>query len=493
MPAVMPARSRLYSLEPIGIGTPQTESLTSYISRLAAAHSVRVRDLVITELLAHIRRPQLADGRHANLPSAFWRSETRALNGTRSLARRMVRALEEETGRRDLRFLTLLTWSEVLPVHQLQKTTRAWCPGCFQDWRDRSQAIYDPLLWTLAPVTVCARHKRPLRTVCPFPECRRPSPWLGLGYRSRPGHCAHCGGWLGSPGAESGTPEEKLVIEDAVRSHAWIFDALGKLIAATPSMPRRPQREDVLRGIETAFRLAASRKVTIYCGSSTRHLGLASGTVLMWRLGGTPPSLWSLVMVCSQMGISPLQLVRGEIDESDTDAAAPKVAADIRRERPPIPHTRIGPVVIRQALEAVLSSDEPPPSMRLVADRLGQTSANLHHYFPELCRAIASRHRSYEEALGARTRTRLRETVRDAAIALTHRGLYPSASYIADLLGDRNVMRSHTAQAAWREVLGKLGWQHDRAAGAADDLLTLLATSRQGAAKFQTLTSSADQ
>ena len=72
----------------------------------------------------------------------------------------------------------------------------------------------------------------------------------------------------------------------------------------------------------------------------------------------------------------------------------------------------------------------------------------------------------------------MRETVRDAAIALTHRGLYPSASHIADLLGDRNVMRTHTAQAAWREVLGELGWQHNRADGETDDLLTRLATSR---------------
>jgi len=253
MPAGMPPRSRLYSLEPIGIGTPQTESLTSYISRLAAAHSVRVRDLVIGELLPHIRRPHIPDTRHADLLDSFWRSETRALNSTRSLARRMVHGLEEETGRRDLRFLTLLIWSEVLPVHQLQKTTRAWCPGCFQDWRDRGQAIYDPLLWTLAPVTVCARHKRPLRTICPFPDCRRPSPWLGLGYRSRPGHCAHCGGWLGSSGAESGTPEEKLVIEDTVRSHAWIFDALGELIAAAPSIPKRPSETMYSGGLRLRF------------------------------------------------------------------------------------------------------------------------------------------------------------------------------------------------------------------------------------------------
>src|SRR5438105_13804339 len=99
MPAAMPPRSRLYSLEPIGIGTPQTESLTSYISRLAAAHGVRVRDLVLDELLAHIRRPHMPDTSHSELLDSFWRCETRALNSTRSLARRMVHALEEETCR----------------------------------------------------------------------------------------------------------------------------------------------------------------------------------------------------------------------------------------------------------------------------------------------------------------------------------------------------------------------------------------------------------
>ena len=225
------------------------------------------------------------------------------------------------------------------------------------------------------------------------------------------------------------------MIENAVRSHAWIFDALGELIAATPSLPRRPQREDVLRGIEAAFRLAALRKITINRDSWMRYFGLASGTVLVWRQGQIPPSLWCLLEVCREVGISPLQLVRGVIGENDSDAAAPEAPSDIGLNGPPTQHTRIDPVVIRRALEAVLASDAPPPSMRLVADRLGQTLVNLHHYFPELCRAIASRHRSYEEARDARTRTRLRETVRDAAIALAHRGLYPgpatSLTYLA--------------------------------------------------------------
>ena len=39
----IPARSRLHSIEPIGVGTPFVESLTGYIIRLAASHAVRKR------------------------------------------------------------------------------------------------------------------------------------------------------------------------------------------------------------------------------------------------------------------------------------------------------------------------------------------------------------------------------------------------------------------------------------------------------------------
>jgi len=198
----------------------------------------------------------------------------------------------------------------------------------------------------------------------------------------------------------------------------------------------------------------------IYHGSWTWHLGLASGTVIIWRPGGPSPSLWSLLVVCSQLGINPLQLVRGEIDESDSAAATTKAVADIRLERPSIQPTRIDSVAIRGALETVLATNElPPPSIHQVADRLGQTSANLRHCYSELCRSIASRRRSYLEAQGARTRTRMRESVRDAAITLTRHGVYPSASHIGDVLNDHNVMRSRTARAAWREVLVELGWQ----------------------------------
>src|SRR6516165_10413079 len=48
----VPARSRLYCLAPMGIGTPEVESLTGYIARLAEAHCVTVADLIGAELSA---------------------------------------------------------------------------------------------------------------------------------------------------------------------------------------------------------------------------------------------------------------------------------------------------------------------------------------------------------------------------------------------------------------------------------------------------------
>ena len=46
----LPARSRLYRLEPYGIGTPWVESLTGYITRLAEAHCVSTGILYAKEI-----------------------------------------------------------------------------------------------------------------------------------------------------------------------------------------------------------------------------------------------------------------------------------------------------------------------------------------------------------------------------------------------------------------------------------------------------------
>jgi len=50
----IPRRSRLYYLEPVGIGTPHVESLTSFLIRLAQSHCVDVTVLITKEIATHI-------------------------------------------------------------------------------------------------------------------------------------------------------------------------------------------------------------------------------------------------------------------------------------------------------------------------------------------------------------------------------------------------------------------------------------------------------
>jgi hypothetical protein len=253
-----------------------------------------------------------------------------------------------------------------------------------------------------------------------------------------------------------------LVTADAVRSHAWIFHAIGELIGATPTLTRYPRREHLVRAIQAAFRQAAFQKVTVNHRAWTRHLGLASGTVLLWRKGRTLPSLWCQLVVSSELGIRPLQLVCGQID-GNTWSVRPRASGDTPLDRPPTWHTPIHPEAVSRALEAVLASNEiPPSSLREVADRLGQTYANFRHYFPELSRAIAARYRTYQETQGERTRARVRDEVRQAAIVVTQEGHYPSTSRIADLLTDPSAMRTCTARPAWHQALSDLGWEHAR-------------------------------
>jgi hypothetical protein len=64
MPSVS-TRSRLYNLEPIGMGTGRAESLTSYMARLAAAHSLTPAVLLGRTLTSVMdKRYWLQDGAH---------------------------------------------------------------------------------------------------------------------------------------------------------------------------------------------------------------------------------------------------------------------------------------------------------------------------------------------------------------------------------------------------------------------------------------------
>jgi len=450
-PLAIPPRSRLFHLAPIGIGTPEVESLTGYVARLAEMHGVRPRQLVAREILPLLGRPRLAETPFPSLLSAFWRNETHSLNGTRTLARDMVGALETLTRRHDLRFLTLLTWADVLSTQQLQRLTRVFCPSCFAEWRQAGQIIYEPLLWTLTPIIACPRHRQRLRLACPYPDCRYSSPWLGA--RSQPGYCAHCERWLGiaEGGDVSGSDvltEEELIVQ------AWIGNAVGELLAAAPDLPVPPSREQLLRtlAVWTQSRATVSRQAW------ARQVGLGPSTIGNWEKGKAIPSLWYLLQVCRHLGTTPVRVLTDDLPD------APRPAPETRVS-PPFPARPVRACkafdyeATRQTLEEILTSaEEPPPSLREIARRLNKSDEVLRRNLPALCHAISERYLRDQKAQGLRARQRLREEARQATYQIHAQGQYPSAHRIAPLLSQPDSLRGGLAKMAWQEALRELGW-----------------------------------
>src|SRR5258706_1814102 len=183
-------RSRLYPLEPRGIGTSYVESLTSYIVRLACAYKVPSQALVLQEILPLLKVSNELKPENC-LP---WLRGSTTVNGMTPLVHDWVQAVEQLTQHHNLRFLTMLTWSWIVDYHGLVRSTRAWCPACYHEWLEAGKIIYDPLIWNIRVIAKCPWHHRDLHTKCS--RCHKTLPLL-IGW-AKPGHCPNCENWLGS-------------------------------------------------------------------------------------------------------------------------------------------------------------------------------------------------------------------------------------------------------------------------------------------------------
>lgn len=238
----LPKRSHLYSLKPIGFGTPTVESFTSYLQRLAAAHGVSIASLIrykITPLFIQSNQPPdflKADDAIKMLINAWHREPALLqqqsakfwLDRTQHVSK-VVAIVEKLTARLDLSFLTLLQWhSWRLNFSHIFHTEQRWCSGCYQDWREAGKPIYNPLLWTIEPVSVCPVHQRYLQLRCLYCGCFQQ--FLNLDCHSL-GYCCACNAWLGRfVGNTSFSQGSRFDWEK------WAGQSVGQIFAAMPTL-----------------------------------------------------------------------------------------------------------------------------------------------------------------------------------------------------------------------------------------------------------------
>ena len=391
---VIPPRSRLYSLQPMAIGTRRVESLSSYIMRLAEAHTVSVRTLILQEIF-----PDLS-----TRPTNTHFSGLHSLNGMSSRFEQWAAILGKLTARCDLPALTLLPWQSLLASDGILRRRRAWCPCCFEEWQCHGMPMYECLAWALAPVTVCPVHDVYLEQHCP--RCRRTM--LVLSAHAHPGFCAHCNGWLGTNSDAPDAPASTQVMEDQL----WIANHVGDFLALGTTVGDQDSPCHLLSNLQRMLvELAKGNQQLL-----GRLAKISSAALNAWLTGKRLPSLALVIQLCQNLRLPISRLVLEEVSNTDPEwsvlAATGSLAARRRPQRslPQYPITRavrpglIPPeerepagAEIKASLEANLALDEPLSMLKLF-QKLGYRSPSRGKaWFPDLCAAIkAKRERQAE-------------------------------------------------------------------------------------------------
>jgi hypothetical protein len=356
-PVAIPGRSRLHSIQPVGVGTPFVESLTGYMIRLAASHAVRVSDLIEHELRAGVPYFHAAAG----IP--------RAINGVGEGAQNWVSAIERFTLRDNLRLLTLLPFASLLNTPYLMRRERAWCPRCYESSAAQGQEVYEQLVWCLQCVEICPLHKLPLQTSCAACD-RELRPVCAV---SRPGFCSRCRQWLGIPRRS----QEEMPPRDY---QIWVAQQFGQLLAMAPDA--QPVGKENIRKILVPYVDSFSEGNRI---AAAEIAGCRRSSFYNWYNGATSARIDLLLRMCYELKIPLTSLLTGAtVEAEDTESA--RTAVETRRRRGIAPQRTADQ--IRAALLQV-AKEQPPPSIGEVAKRLGySTPTRLYVADSDLCKAI---------------------------------------------------------------------------------------------------------
>jgi len=362
------------------------------------------------------------------------------------MATSWVSALESLTLRNDLRFLTMLTWAEVLPAVGLTRKWKAWCPTCFEEWRMAEQPIYDPLLWTLQVIKVCPYHRQYLQLKCPY--CNQDDIPL-LTWRSRPGYCPKCEQWLGIP-LKSSIGDE--ILEGELEWEIWVAETTGDLLAAAPSLSSIPKKENIAR----AMLACADKVASCNMAAFARALGVPKNTMHLWCNGNSIPQLDMYLRICYSFGL--------KLSTLFTSASLISEVAEIKHCSPPIikkPKSSSRPFPKEQILHslnvALASNENPPPAMTEVAQRLGYDLRTIRNHFPDLCGRISARYIEYKNQQGRLKIEHLCDEIRQVTFELYAQGINPTRRNVSLRLSKPASCLEEAVRTAHKNALRELG------------------------------------
>ena len=380
----IPPRSRLYRLEPIGIGTPYVESLTSYIARLAAEHCITPKNLIMREIIPLLPRTPIPSSPYQ--ANTFWNGSVLMLNGINSIIRDWVKILQSLTFSENLIFLTMATFEEVLANSRVLRRGKAWCSMCYEEWRLAHKTIYEPLLWSLKSIDICLCHRQPLIIQCPY--CHKTIPFLNQ--TSRPGYCSRCSQWLGS--MQKVFMIDILGTTEVTAYQCWASESSGNLLAAAPDLVTYTSKKQVEMNIRVLL--------DHYADGNISQLARLSGVSVTFLWGylywGRAPYFDFFLKFCFNLSITPIEFLTklSLAPLENTNFNIESIPTVSRGKRKPVKEDDVRRM--RKVLENVLgigTEGTSIPYMKDIAQRMGFDEETVNKHCPDLTKAIKQCHK----------------------------------------------------------------------------------------------------
>jgi hypothetical protein len=423
-----PDRSRLFQLQPIAIGTPQCESLTCYIQRLAEAHSVSVLTFIKELIAPNISKEYIHKDASRGCSRFFQR--VNVINGLGVLSRQCVTALESLTLKSDLSSLTLQRYSDVFVAKTIGRSYKSWCPNCLYHWEKQNKIIYEPLLWTVSEVRVCPIHQLPLENICSNPACNKQIPLLAP--NSVVGRCSYCTQWLGE------FPKTDVTLE-GIEKELWISQSIGTMISIT-DVNEQYDRKHICISFQTLCNQLTKGNIE----ALSILLDIPKSTIYQYYHGKHLPLLRNILDICYNGHISVVDFLqalpfRYIVEEFKTNP------------RTMITRFRINWLSVKDQL-LTMSHECPPPSLNVTTQRLQISIKTLKRRFPELMRTIKNNYRAYLDERANLRMTTLCQQVIDATHQLYNENLTPTARAVEKKICKPGALRRREVSHAWREA-----------------------------------------
>lgn len=384
---LIPTRTPFPNLEPMGLGTPYVEKLTSYLIRLAMQSHIRVSSLV-----KYYIKP-INGIKYTN--QVLVPSTKRLANGHGATARAWVTSANRLVGRDDLHLLTLLPWSNAFsPKCQLISQTRRWCAACLAEDHRMRAPVYERLLWSVLYVNICPRHRCLLTARCPTCGHERMPDFPS---RQLNGFCSVCGGWLGTTRHALSRPSNEAIPD----CQTWTTETFENLLLQPLSTNSALHRAHIVATTDFFCKHIFNGDII----ALFQHLGIQTFDIGAWRSGRSYPNAKILLALSYCFQISLRDLLEGKCD-LQTDFNIRPLQYQLRAKKIKRRSAREWDE-IGNFLQQIIAGQRQVPSLASAAKILGVQPTQLRDYFPEACSEVSRitktvRAKSREEARAIR-------------------------------------------------------------------------------------------